>query len=256
MADQKVTSNGNTTVWLVPVASIADYRSPTATEINTNGIDVTAAIAWDGTTFPTASESDDIDDRSLRDKGNATTRGAAQFEATLNFFYPKVLSDTTSDFGKAFQFLKTPGVPVYVVTRVLQSTTGVHTDAAAGQWISVFRFVTDAWTDDVAEDDSYKYAISFLTQGDVAVYTQVKNASAVTTTPSSTLAITVGDVSAVRATLGGKRATQVVSWSSSAPGVATVSQNGVVKGISAGTATISASHPSATAAASVTVTVT
>lgn len=255
MADLKVTSNGNTTVWLVPVASIADYRSPTAAELNTNGIDVTAAIAWDGTTFPTASESDDIDDRSLRDKGNATTRGAAQFEATLNFFYPKVLSDTTSDFGKAFQFLKTPGVPVYVVTRVLQTTTGVHTDAAAGQWISVFRFVTDAWTDDIAEDDSYKYAISFLTQGDVAVYTQVKNASAVTTTPASTLAVAVGAVSPIRATLGGKRATQVVDWSSSAPGVATVSQNGVVKGISAGTATITASHPAATAAATVTVTV-
>ena len=50
--DEKVTSNGNVQVWAVPVANVADFRSPTADEINTYGVPLEAAIAWDGTTFP------------------------------------------------------------------------------------------------------------------------------------------------------------------------------------------------------------
>lgn len=258
MADLKVSSNGNVTVWLIPVASVSDYRSPTATEINTSGVDVTNAIAWDSTTFPSATDSDDIDDRSLRDKGNATTRGAAQFEATLNFFRPKNNTDTTSDYGIVYNMLRTPGVPLYVVTRVLQGTAGVHTDASAGQWISVYRFVSDGWTNDIEGDDSYKYAVGFLTQGEVAVYTQVKNATAPTVTNASGLgATTVGGHVVLRATLGGKRATQVVAWSSTNNAVATVSPNGVVTGVSAGTTGITCTHPAATGASTaVTITVT
>lgn len=246
MADQKATSNGNTTVWLVPVASVADYRSPTVAEI-TSGLDVTSAIAWSGTTFPAATGSDDVDDRSLQDKGNATTRGAAQFEATLNFFYPKDLNENVTDYGKAFTMLRVPRVPLYVITRVLQGTTGASSLAVDGQWISVFRFLTDGWADDTAEDDSYKYAISMLTQGELAVYTQVKNATPPTILPATLAVTTAGPAKTIRATLGGKRATQVVTWVSSAPAIATVSQNGVVKGIAAGTANITCSHPSGSA---------
>lgn len=246
MVDARATSNGNTQVWLVPVSGIADYRSPTAAEINA-GFNVTAAIAWDGTTFPAATDSDDTDDRSLLDKGNATTRGAAQFEATLNFFYPKDLNENVTDYGRAFTLLRVPRVPLYVITRVLQGPEGVADTASAGEWISVYRFLTDGWQNDLADDDSYKYAVSFLTQGDVAVCTQVKNATAVTLAPL-THALSVGDYGVTRATLGGKRATQVVEWVSSNLAVATVSPNGVVTAVSAGTANITATHPAATGA--------
>lgn len=256
MSDEKVSSNGNVTVWLVPVASIANYRSPTATEINTNGLDVTAAIAWDGTTFPSATESDDVDDRSLRDKGNATTRGAAQFEASLNFFYPNSNTDVLTDYGKTYNMLRVPRVPLYAITRVLQSTEGQHTNAAAGDWISVYRFLSDGWTDDIADDDAYKYLVNMLTQGEVAVYTQIKNATAVSIARVGSGSLAVGAHAIIRATLGGKRATQVVEWSSDDESVATVSQNGVVTAVSSGTADITATHPAATGATTpVTITV-
>lgn len=248
MPDQKVTSNGNVQVWLVPATGIADYRSPTAAEINA-GLNVTSAIAWEGTTIPAATESDDVDDRALLDKGNATTRGAASFEGTLNFFYPNDLNENVTDYGKAFTFLRVPRVPVYVIVRVLQGPEGVANNVSAGEWISVFRFLTDGWTDDVSEDDSYKYAVGLLTQGQIAVYTQVKNSTPVVATRAGgTGSLAVGAKAVVRATLGNKRATQVVTWSSSSPAVASVSPNGVVTALSAGTTNIIASHPAASAA--------
>lgn len=255
--DTRISANGNVQIWLLPANGIANPDSPTAAEINA-GLHVTDAIAWDSTTFPTATESEDQDDRSLFDKGNATSRGASQYEAELNFFYPADLSDTVTDYGKAFQFLKTPGVGVYLVVRVLQGTSGVYTPAAAGEWISVYKFITDSWTDDIEGDDSNKYAIGFLTQGVSKVYTQVKNATPVTVTNASgTASIDVGEHIVLRAVLGGKRATQVVTWSSSNPSVATVSPNGVVTGQAVGTADITASHPAASAASTpVAVTVT
>lgn len=249
--DKRVISNGNVTVWAVPAAGIANFEAPTANEINA-GLDVTDAIAWESTTFPTASESEDQDDRSLRDRGNATTRGLASFEAALNLFRPRVKGDVTSDYGKVYEFFRVPGVEVYLVTRVLQSPEGEHKNAEAGEWISVYKFLTDGWTDDFEGDDSVKFAVSFLTQGDVKVYTQVKNATPVTVTNASgSTNTTVGGHIVLRATLGGKRATQAVEWQSSDPAKATVSPNGVVTGVAAGTADITASHPAASAASTV-----
>lgn len=247
MADEKFPSNGNVTVWAVPVASIADYRSPTAAEIN-SGVDITEAIAWENTTFPTATESNDIDDRSLRDAGNATTRGFAQWEVALTLFRPKDLLDTTSDYGKAWQLFKTPRVSYYIVTRVTQAPTGQAAPAAAGDWISVFRILTDAQADDTEGEDSYKYSFTGLAQGEVKPYTRVKVASPLTVTALGGTTLAAGAHSAFRATLGSQYMTQNVEWSSSNPSVASVSQNGVVTAVSSGTADITATHPAATGA--------
>ena len=256
MVDKQITSNGNTTVWMLLGNAVADYRSPTAAEINA-GIDITPAIAWEGTTFPTASESEDIDDRSLRDKGNATSRGTAQYEATLSLFMPDNNLDNVSDYGRAYNTLRVPRVPVIIVTRVLQAPEGQHKDAAAGEWVSVYRFLSDGWTDDIEGDDANKYVVGMLTQGDVAVYTQVKNsAPIVVTNATGSASGAVGTYVVLRATMGGKRATNAVTWESSNLNVATVSKNGVVTRQAPGTAQITAKHVAATTSTPLTITVT
>jgi hypothetical protein len=256
MADQKVSSNGYTDIWLVPAAGIADPNVPTAAEINA-GVRVTPAVAWDGTTFPAAQDSDDIDDRSLEDVGNATGRGAQTFQAVLNLFYPLDKSDLTNDYGKAYNALKIPGATFYLITRVLQRTAAPGTTpATAGDWISVYKGIADGWSDDIQDDDSYKYAITFLPQGVMKIYTQVKGTTLTASAGSSTLASASNAKTTVRALLNSKEATQSVVWSTSDPTKATVTQNGVVTAISAGSVTISAGHPAATAAATVDITVT
>jgi hypothetical protein len=249
MADEKITSNGNVDVWAIPIVDLTIYEAPDVTEVNTDGTRLTPAISWDGTTWPGNTESNDVDDRSLEDRGNATTRGFAQFEGTLSLFRPKP-GDTSSEAAIAWALLKTPRVDMYVITRVLQRTTGVATPLAAGDWVNVYRFTTDTVNDDTEGEDSYKFIVTLLPQGELAVQTQAKNATAVTLSPL-TLALGVGASKVVRATLGGHRATQVVTWSSSDQAVATVSQNGVVTGVSAGTSNITATHDAATGATTV-----
>jgi len=255
MADNQVTSNGNTNVYLILANGIADYKAPTAEEIAA-GLNITNAIAWEGTTFPTASDSEDQEDRSLMDRGNASSRGADQYEATLALFYPKDNQDMESLYGKVYNLLRVPRVPLYIVTKVLQGTEGTPTNAVAGDWVSVYRFLSDGWSDDVEGDTSKKYVINMLTQGDVAIYTQVKNASAIeVTNASGSDSIGVAEHAVLRATMGGKPATQAVSWKSSNPAVASVSPNGVVTGVSVGTAEITASHAAATPSTALMITV-
>lgn len=253
MADEKVQSNGNVTVWWVPAAGIADYRSPTAAEINDNGIDLTDAIAWENFDLG-ATESNDIDDRSLRDLGNAVTRGFAQFGATLSFFRSLNPDDPTSDYTIAFETFRNPRVHGYLITRVLQVAPNTHVDAAPGEWISVYKVVGDYLANDTEGEDSYKFTVGFLPQGQIKVNTQVKNTTPVAVAPA-TLTVAVGEYVLATATLGGKSITQGARWVSASPNIATVTPNGVIQGIASGTAVITADHPAATGPGTATVTV-
>ena len=249
MADERFVGNKNVDIWWIDEGDYADANSPTAAEINA-GVRVTPAVAWDGTSFPAASDSDTDSDLGLWDDANATSMGAMQFDASINYFYPKDLSEGVSDYGKVYQHFRKLGLRGILVTRISQLTaSGVVTPAAAGQWISVYKAITDGYQSDFEGDDSYKYAINYLPQGLVKVNTQVKNAGPVVITRVSTAGtVGVGDKVVLRANLGGHYATQVVDWRTSDPAVAAVSQNGVVTAVAAGSVSITAVHPAATGA--------
>lgn len=255
MADTKGAAAGNVDVWFVPSTGIANINAPTAAEIAA-GVRLTEAIAWEGTTFPANDASNDTDDSSLDDSGNVKARGAAQYKAELAFFRP-VAGDTTSAYARAWATFKTSRVLGYLITRVFQRTTGEYTAPTAGDWISVYKVVSSRVADKTDGESSVKYVVGFMSQGSLAVNTQVKGSSAVTVTNATgSTSTTVGGHVVLRATLNSKRATNVVTWSTTDDSVASVSQNGVVTGVSAGTASIVASHPSASASSTaVTITV-
>lgn len=247
MADDKVTSNGNVQFWWVPEASLADPSAPAASDINNNGINISEAISWETSSFPGSTGSNDVDDRSVMDRGNATSRGFAQFEADLSFFRPFNILDLTDTYGKTFNAFRTPRATGYLVVRVLQGVTGVPGNVAAGQWVDVMKFMASTFIDDTEGEDSVKYSVSFMPQGVIHVNTQVKGPDPVSITVAET-ALEPDEVTVARATLNGKRATQAVRWSSSNPEVANVTQNGVITALSDGTADITATHPAATGA--------
>jgi hypothetical protein len=241
-------SNGNVTVWWV--TSIADPAAPTAAEINA-GLNLSEAIAWNNFELG-SSGSSDVDDRAITDVGNAVSRGFPDFSATLDFFRDANQGDSTSIYNQAFTLFKQPGLNGFLVVRYGQTTPSAV--AAANQIVSVYKFVTDVVADDTEGEDSVKLEVTFMPQGILHEHVVVKTASAVAATPA-TMTLAVDDLDKITAKVGGQDMTAAASYVSDDPTIATVSSTGVVKGVSAGTADITVSHPGSTGSGTVAVTV-
>jgi len=241
-------SNGNVTVWWV--TSIADPSAPTAAEINA-GINISQAIAWNNFELG-SSGSSDIDDRAITDVGNAISRGFPDFSATLDFFRDSNPADSGSIYNIAFTLFKQPGLNGYLVVRYGQALSSAV--AAAAQYVSVYKFVTDVVADDTEGEDSVKFEVTFLPQGTIYEHALVKTAVPVVSLPA-TMTLAVGDLDRIQSTVGGTNVTGAATYSSSDTTKATVSSTGVVKGIASGSATITVSHPGASASDTVAVTV-
>lgn len=252
----KITSNEYTKVaWVLDSAmTAAQAAAPTEAILNGAGtVDLSPAVAWQDWSLG-ATDSDDVDDRGITDPGNAVTRGFANFEATLSFFRDANPTDTTSDYVKAFQTFRTPRTYGYLVLRVAEKKW--NEPFAAGDRVSVFRFVADAITDDVEGDDSVKFTVNFLPQGVMHPYTVVRGTTPATLTGvSTTQNMTVGQKRVLAPTLNNKDVRAVSKYTSSAPAIARVSENGVVTAVAAGSANITVTHPAATAPVTQAVTV-
>ena len=169
----KSTSNGKIKVYWVPVDGItgtedAGVAAPSVEDIEDNGVDLTAAIAWDSYELG-STDSNKIDDRGIIDTGAVQERGFAQFAGSLMFFRG-ITSETTGAYYDAFQTFKaaTDGSrPVgFLVTRV---NVPESTALAAGDVVSAYKFIADAFADNTEGEDSVKFMVNFAPQGKLGV---------------------------------------------------------------------------------------
>lgn len=240
----KITSNEYVKIaWVLDADMTAsEAAAPPATILNTDGIDLSAAVAWQDYALG-ATDSDDVEDRGITDPGNAVTRGFANFEGTLSFFRDANPDDVTSDYVTAWETFKVPRTYGYLVQRVAEKKW--DEPWAAGDRVSVFRFVADAITDDTEGDDSVKFTVNFLPQGVLHPYTRVSGGTVSGIAPTDTM--TVGTSEVLAPVVAGKSARATAKYSSSAPAVVRVSANGVKTALSAGTATITVTVAGSTA---------
>jgi len=170
----KTTANGKIRVYWVPVTNItgtedAWVAAPDISDMAASGsVDLTSAIAWDSYELG-STDSNKIDDRGIVDEGAVQERGFAQFAASLMFFRG-ITSETTGAYYTAFEAFKaaTDGTrPVgFLVTRVgVPNTTAL----AAGQTVSAYKFIADAFMDNTEGEDSVKFMVNFAPQGKLGV---------------------------------------------------------------------------------------
>lgn len=215
------------------------------------GVQLSPAIAWQDFTLG-ATDSDDVDDRAIVDPANYSSRGFANFEATLSFFRDANLADSTSSYVQAWNAFKVPRTTGYLVIRVAEQKW--DTAWAVGDRVSVFRFIADTIIDDVSGDDAVKFTVNFLPQGLLYPYTRVGGAGTITgVAPTNTL--TIGTSKVITPIIATKDARAISTFSSSDTTKVRVTTNGVITGVAAGTSTITVNHPSATAAVTQVVTV-
>ncbi|UXO93834.1 capsid protein [Pseudanabaena phage Pan2] len=240
----KQSANGYIKVAWILEADLTDPEFPSATELNNDGLDLSAAISWQDYALGSTG-SDDIDDRALTDLGNAVSRGSANYDAVLDFFRDANNASSTSVYVDAFEAFRTADVVGYLVTRVNDKPA---TDAfAAGDTVSVFKVIVSYTADMTSGDQSTKFQVNFLSQGLLYTHTAVASASAVAGIPA-TDTMAVGDRLVLNPTLDGKSIRSRATYTSSAPAVATVSNHGVVVAVSTGSATITANYGAASAA--------
>jgi hypothetical protein len=170
----KTTANGKIKVYWVPVTNITGTEdewvaAPDISDLAASGsVDLTSAIAWDSYELG-STDSNKIDDRGIVDEGAVQERGFAQFAASLMFFRG-ITSETSGAYYNAFEAFKaaTDGSrPVgFLVTRVgVPNTTAL----AAGQTVSAYKFIADAFMDNTEGEDSVKFMVNFAPQGKLGV---------------------------------------------------------------------------------------
>lgn len=261
MANTKVNSAGNIVVrWALP-GFAANWKKPTVAEVNAT-LDVTDSVAWENFSFGTQA-SNQISDPSIADVGNVQVRGFSQFGGTISFFYPRTYNNSADANSNTFEALDVPGTLGYILMRA----DGVITPAGgrlaiAGDFWHVYRVMSDGWADVNTGEVNFKYTITFLPQGDLWTNVYVNTAVTVTASITGGNAFTVGQKKPGVAYLTGRQVHTEgypggFTWTSSDSTKATVDANGVVKGIAAGSANITATWPATgTASTPIAVTVT
>jgi hypothetical protein len=239
MTDIKVPASGNIRVWWALPNAFANYAAPTAAEINAC-LDISDSISWNDFDFGLQA-SNTIDDPAITAIGKVSDRGAAQFGGGISFYYPGAFDDASNDYSLTYDALDAPRTNGFLVMRI----DGEEAAAAAanGELVHVLKVTTDGYAESITGEEAFRYTITFLPQGDLAVRTVVGGSTPVI---ASTLAVSVGDSEPLSATVGGRVYTNGVMWSSSDTTKATVSSAGVVTGVAAGSATITATYENAT----------
>lgn len=251
MTDIRFPISGNIRMWFVPENGLANPAAPTEVEIAA-GLDISDATSWNDKDFG-VSASNTVEDPAITAKGRVSDRGAAQYGGGLSFYYPKDRTDTTSVYVQVENALGKPGVRGYLLQRVdgveLSAPTGDSshpgTLAKAGDYIDIFKIETAGFGQSITGEEAFRWTPTFLSKGFVKTFGVVR----ANATPVAPVIVGSGGSGAagtkvvLRGTLVGREYTRGLEWRSSDPSKGTVSRNGVVTRLAAGTFNITATDP-------------
>ena len=225
MTDVKVPASGNIRVWWALPNAFANWAAPTAAEINAC-LDVSDSISWNDFDFGLQA-SNTIDDPAITAIGKVSDRGAAQFGGGVSFYYPGAFGDASNDYANTYDAMDQPRTAGFLVIRIDGDNVG-STTAANGDLVSVYKVMTDAYSEVITGEEAFRYTISFLSQGDLAVRAYV-GATDVQIIEGLGAIMAAGDVLPLHAYINEDRHyTNGMKWTSSNPAAASVSTAGVV----------------------------
>lgn len=244
-------SSGNVKVAWILDSALPIKQFPLAATLN-GALDLSGATSW--TDFAVGADSSaDVNDRSLLDLGNAVSRGAASYKATLAMFRDKNSADVTSVYQQAFQAFRVMRTLGWLVVRVNKSAS---LPFAAGDEISLYKLLADTTSDTTDGDSSTKFKVEFLPQGSLFVHSMVGAAGVITGVPTTLAKTVAGGAFQLAPVAGGASIVSRATYLSSDTTKATVSAGGTVTPIAAGSPTITTTWAAATAPIVTTLTLT
>lgn len=243
---------GNVKVAWILDSAVTNKQFPALSELSASAMDISAAIAFKNLKLG-SSKSADVDDRSLVDLGTAVTRGAQNYAATLPLFRNLNNADSTALYQQAFQAFRTPGIVGWLIIRVNQPAGNAF---AAGDEISMYKFITDVPSNSTAGDESTKASVNFLPQGVMYPHTQIGGAGVISGVPTTLSKTVAGGSFQLAPVCNSASIMSRATYTSSDVTKATVSTSGVVTPIAAGSVTITTAWGAATASISTALTLT
>jgi hypothetical protein len=237
MTDVKVPASGNIRVWWALENAFADYKNPTAAEINAS-VDLSEAVSWNDFDF-NLEASNQLEDPAITAVGKVVDRGYTNWGGGISFYYPASFDDATSTYSEVYDLLDVPRTKGFIVMRI--DGAEASATAAEGDLVHVLKVMTDGYAESVTGEEAFRYTVTMLPQGDFAVRTVVAGTSdaAVAVSPA-TLGTSAGDIDELTATLGGRNYTNGLTYTSSDQTKATVSSAGIVTSVATGSVTITA----------------
>ncbi len=260
MANTNTTSGGNLVMrWALP-GFAANWKKPTVAEVNAT-LDITDSVAWADLGFG-AQASNQVSDPAIADTGNVQARGFAQFGGAISFFYPRAYNNAADANSNTFDALDVPGTLGYILIRAdgVVSPAGGRI-AVNGDFWDIYKVQTDGWADVNTGETGFKYTITFLPKGDLWVNAWVGTTPTVTASIVGGNSFTVGQKKATIAYISGRQVHTdgypgAFTWTSSDSTKVSVDANGVVIGVAAGSATVTAKwDASGTSSSNISVTV-
>ena len=248
MTQTKIGSNQNTLFALGPIVSVANVLEPKLSELQalTN---VSEAVKWDGYDFGVeASEQDE--DRALTDAAGASSRGYENFGGSVAFYEP-VPEDTSSIYRDARNLVSQPHTELAALQR---DGHPASLPLAAGQVVNTYHTITDANSRERGDKNRY-HTVNFRPKGFVGVNRIIPSSPATAVSISGGASVAVDKAIQLKATYEGNNITVGANWVSSDESVAVVTRHGIVIGISAGEAEITATYPGSAAGSAHEVTV-
>lgn len=237
---KKIKSNGNTLFALGPATAVADKLTPKLAEL-LSLTNVSEAVKWDGFDFNVeASEQDE--DRSLTDAAGAATRGYENFGGNVSMFKPGP-NDTTSIYRQARNIA---GKMHTELTAVQRDGLPASTPFAAGQVVNVFHVISDARQEQRGDKNRY-WTTNLKSKGFVGINRIIPSAVPTAVAITGAAAVAADASVQLKAVYEGNNITVGAEWKSSDEAVAIVTKHGIVIGVSAGTADITATYPGSAA---------
>lgn len=247
---EKLKSNEHVTIYIGSPEKVLNVEAPTAAELNSLE-SASEAISWNDLAFGIEA-SETQNDPSLADVSNYETRGAANYGGSMSFYYPEDYEDLTNRLAVIHELTRVPGTFLLVAIRV-DGEKRVNTPWATGDYAHVFLVQTDSEANSIQGADALRRTVGMLQQSVFSVYTVVGDHTLVADQP--TVAATAGDKGRVTVKANGREFTNALTFTSSAPAIATVEKGGVWKAVATGEATLTATDPRTGTSVSIVVTV-
>lgn len=255
---KRLISDRHLGVWYAPtsgVTGVQDPGEPDQAEIRAMQ-NAAPSISWNDWDFG-MQESETTNDPSLADDSTYEDYGQINYGGSVSHYYPQDYDDNSNNHSLVYDMIDQPRTAIDVVTRLDGAKNNVTDLPSDGDFVSVFRTMTDSWEDSDQGADAIRYTTGFLSQGVVAVDTVV-GTHTLTAIPPASDPWDAGNKARLRVSVQDRDYTNALEFSSDDPEVVQVYPGGFyeVTGSASDTADITISDKAAGTTTTVSVTVT